>query len=129
MLNKETVNKLLKLAESDGEKQHVKFAIVAIHEEYEFFNDEQLLSTLKQCELNWLEFVRVTGEMRKNLSRGFVESMLNDFAERLSKFNLKEYEMYVIKQSHQIYSLNKQLKEKEDDVVKTHMNSQLLKIL
>ena len=42
--------------------------------------------------------------------------MLNDFAERLSKFNLKEYEMHVINQSRQVYSLNKRLKEKEDDV-------------
>jgi hypothetical protein len=201
VLSKETVNKLLKLAESDGEKQRFKFAIVgaaglssskaksiygfddmgakiqkvknaleeatAIHkvitniakskdcallnsvgicdsdssessddsetdseqedadviggtdrdtvarnlpEDNEFLNDNQLFSILYQCELNWLEFVRVTGEMRKNLPVNSLESMLNNFAERLSEFNLKEYEMYVINQSCQVYSLKKTAK-------------------
>ena len=50
----------------------------------EFFNNDQLLSILYQCKFNWLEFVHVTGEMRKDLPLKSVESMLDTFAARLS---------------------------------------------
>ena len=196
VLSKETVNKLLKLAESDGEKQRLKFAIVGASglsstkaksiygfddmtsktkmvkdaleeataireaieniaksallnsfgifdtessessdnsetdseqedldetgvnvdssEDREFFNDDQLLTILYQCEFNWLEFVRVICERQKNLCLNFVESMLNTFAARLPEFNLKECELFVIEQSRQVYNLAQQIKEKED---------------
>ena len=58
----------------------------------------------------------MVGELRKNLPMSSVESMLNDFEERLSNFNLKEYDMYVMKQSRQVHSLKKRLNEKEGDV-------------
>ena len=87
-----------------------------VTESQEFFNDEQLLSILYQCELNWVEFVGVTGEMQRSLSTSSLESVLNTFATRLHNFNLKESELYVIEQSRQVYNLTKQLNEKEDDI-------------
>ena len=64
-----------------------------VTEDQEFYtkkltiNDDQLLSILYQCELNWLEFVRVTGEMQRSLPASkSVESMLNAFAARLPSF-------------------------------------------
>lgn len=72
---------------------------------------------LYQCELNWLEFVRVTGEMQRSLpASNSVESMLIAFAARLPSFNLKECELYVIEKSRQVYNLTKQRNEKEDDI-------------
>ena len=87
-----------------------------VTEYQEFFNDEQLLSILYQCELNWVKFVGVTGEMQRSQSTSSLESVLNTFATRLHNFHLKECELYVIEQSRQVYNLTKQLNEKEDDI-------------
>ena len=94
-----------------------------VTEDQEFYtkkltiNDDQLRNILYQCELNWLEFVRVTGEMQRSLpASNSVKSMLNAFAGRLPSFNLKECELHVIEQSRQVCNLKKQLNEKEDDI-------------
>ena len=80
-----------------------------VTEDQEFYtkkltiNDDQLLSILYQCKLNWFEFVCVTGEMQRSLpASNSVKSTLNAFAARLRSFNLKECELYVIEQSCQV---------------------------
>ena len=79
-------------------------------------DDQQLMSVLRSCDLNWIEFVRVVNGMQESKKPNLTENMLAEFARKLSSLNLNNQEKGLIDQSRKAYLFQKCRKDKEADV-------------
>ena len=79
-------------------------------------DDQQLMSILRSCDLNWIEFVRVVNGMQESKKSNLTENMLAEFARKLSSLNLNNQEKGLIDQLRKAYLFQKSRKDKEADV-------------
>ena len=79
-------------------------------------DDQRLMSILRSCDLNWIEFVRVVTSVQESKKTNLTENMLAEFARKLLSLNLNNEEKGLIAQSRKTYLLQKCCKHKEADV-------------
>ena len=79
-------------------------------------DDQQLMSTLRSCDLNWIEFVRVVNGMQESKKPNLTENMLAEFARKLSNLNFNNQEKGLIDQTRKAYLFQKRCKDKEAHV-------------